>query len=430
MSRAPASFARHLLARLGPGAAAPAALESRARAHRTLAYAAVVAPPDAEAVAETLRLCTEEGWPVQAAGGATWLGAYPGSDRQEPPVVISTARLDRVIEHEPADLVIGVEAGVSLAALASRLTGQGQWLPLDPPAVAPATIGAVVALGSAGPLRAGHGTPRDLALGIRIATGDGRLLHFGGRVVKNVAGYDGVRLVVGSGGTLGIITEVYLRVRGAPRDDRTVLVRLGERTGAARRGAELALEIRDQVGCDALELLGPRVAAGMGIGPGWSLLARLAGGEAAVLEGVERLKWLAERASRAVGGAVSDVSGEVWERLAELEADADTALRLTGLPTTLAAAADALEEAFSDWHCAAHAADGVIRLWLPEVSAHEADARLAGADLPGDWTVRYDRAPAGVASPAAARSAAVTELTRRIRAAFDPAGVLVGGGAR
>lgn len=444
MSRA--AFADHLRARLGPAAAAPPALLHRLAARNTPPYAAALAPPDAAAVAEALELCAQEGWPVRPAGAGTWLeprgepgesgesGDPGGPGEDDTPVLISTMRLNRIVEHEPADLVVGVEAGVSTGALAAQLTRHGQWLPLDPPVAEPATIGAVVAQGSAGPLRAGHGTPRDLALGVRIATGDGRLVHFGGRVVKNVAGYDGVRLTVGSGGTLGVITEVYLRVRGAPRDDRTIVVGLGAGAGAAARGADLALEIRDQVGCDALELVSPAVAAALGLGASWTLVARLTGGEAAVQEGVDRLKWVAERASRTVGGAVSEVGAEPWSRLALLESDAGVAVRLTGRPTSLVEGlgpvAELAEGPEGGWLCAAHAADGVIRVWRPESAPLErATARLPIPAI-GGWTARSDRLPVHLEVPRVRRREGVRELTRKIRAVFDPRGILAAGGGQ
>src|SRR5690606_26707295 len=166
---------------------------------------AVVSPPDADGVAAVLELCSAEGWTVEPAGAGTWLdhGRAPARSAD---IVLSTRRLRGRIDSEPADLVVGTDAGVPLERLQQRLASDGQELALDPPYAGDATIGATIATAAAGPLRAGYGTARDHVLGLEVVTGDGRRIHFGGRVVKNVAGYDGVRLLTGSRGTLGIIT--------------------------------------------------------------------------------------------------------------------------------------------------------------------------------------------------------------------------------
>src|SRR5690606_25677806 len=186
--------------------------------------------------------------------------------------------------------------------------------------VAPAgtTIGGVVAGGDAGPWRAGHGTPRDMLLGVELATGDGRLLRFGGRVVKNVAGYDGVRLAAGSRGRIGVITRLYLRVRGAPRVDRTLAVACGPGADGRRRAADLALGLRAAVSADSLEVRSPAVEDALSGkqrgGTGWLVGVRMLGGEAAVAESQAR----AEQVARAVGGT-AQVPALIWDALARLE---------------------------------------------------------------------------------------------------------------
>lgn len=132
-----------------------------------------------------------------------------------------SAALAGPIEHQRDDLTIVAPAGVTLAAIQAVLAPHGQWLPLDPPQAERATIGGVLAVGAGGPLRTRYGLPRDLLLGLTILRGDGELVKAGGRVVKNVTGYDLMRLTCGSLGTLGLITEVALRVFPRPE---TVLV--------------------------------------------------------------------------------------------------------------------------------------------------------------------------------------------------------------
>ena len=452
-------FAAHLAARLGDHANAPPALAARARtAFGTDGFAALLAPSTSDAIAEALALCSAEGWPVVPLGALTWPVITPGATASaapassRPPVLLSTARLDRITEHEPADLVIGVQAGLPLHRLDHALRASRQWLPLDPPAATDATIGAVAAIGAAGPLRAGHGTPRDMALGVEFATGDGRLVRFGGRVVKNVAGYDGVRLAIGSRGSLGIITALFLRVRGTPRADRTLALPCGTGIDGSRRGADLALAIRDRIECDALELIAPALAtrlSGIPADAGWTLLVRLLGSTAAVDDSLDRLHALAG-ATGAGTRPMTDVAAAIWTALGDHEADARTAIRLTGPTTTLAAglrtAAEAhpgAEAAGDGWLIAAHAADGVIRMWQPggprPDAGHSAadQERLGAASATVGWTMRYDAirtaGPAGAdgSDPApgpadADGSDTVCTLTRRLRDVFDPAGILAG----
>ena len=479
-----AAFADHLAARLGDHAAAPPALAARAQAvFGTDGFAALLAPSSPAAIAEALALCSAEGWPVVPLGALTWPVGLPGTTVRNPasstasasaagpasssaasgasasaaaaysrpPVLLSTARLDRITEHEPADLVIGVQAGLPLRRLDQTLRASRQWLPLDPPAVIDATIGAVAGLGAAGPLRARHGTPRDMALGIEIATGDGRLVRFGGRVVKNVAGYDGVRLAIGSRGSLGIITAIFLRVRGTPRADRTLALTCGTGIDGSRQGADLARAVRDRMDGDALELIAPAVASrlsGIPADAGWTLLVRVLGSTAAVDDSVDRLHALTG-ATGAGKGAVTEVPSAIWTALGDLEADARTAILLTGPTTTLPVGIQAAAEAHGPdasgggWLIAAHAADGVIRMWQPggprPHAGHSAAdlERLEAASATVGWTMRYDtiRAPGRVgpdgSEPApgpadADGSDPVRTLTRRLRDVFDPAGILAG----
>ena len=442
-----AGFASHLAARLGDQAGAPPALAARARTvFGTDGFAALLAPSSPAAIAEALALCAAEGWPVVPLGALTWPAGLPATAARaepasrRPPILLSTARLDHITEHEPADLVIGVQAGLPLRRLDQALRASRQWLPLDPPAAADATIGAVAALGAAGPLRARHGTPRDMALGVEIATGDGRLVRFGGRVVKNVAGYDGVRLAIGSRGTLGIITAIFLRVRATPRADRTLALACGTGAAGAGRGADLALVVRDRMDCDALELIAPDLAGNLSAIPadaGWTLLVRVLGSTAAVDDAVDRLHGLAD-ATGTAKRAMTEVPAAIWTALGDLEADARTAFQLTGPTTELAAGIQAAAEALADpdaagggWLIAAHAADGVIRMWQPggvRPDAGHADAaleRLGAASATAGWTMRYGALRA--AGPAESDgSDPVRMLARRVRNVFDPAGILAG----
>lgn len=422
--------------------------------------AAVVEPADAAGVAAVLALCSDAGVPVEAAGGCTWLGA--GAAPPAPPVVVSTRRLSSIAEYEPADLVAGVQAGMTHDELARQLAAHGQMLPLDPPARPGASVGATVALGSAGPLRAAYGTPRDMVLGVEIATGDGRLLRFGGRVVKNVAGYDIVRLVTGSRGRLGIITSVYALLRSAPEVDRTFLVRAGATAAAA---ADAALAVRDRLECAALELLAPGLADdlnGAGAGAGWILAVRIRGNAAGVADAADRLTALLP-AARMLPGADA---ATFWSGLAASEAGAAVSLRVADLPASLgrtlatglalasnAAAPAAGNGAHGDgaagaWRIAAHAANGIVRLWRPPGAAPLDAAAMApaltdhgAAHVAAGGSLHWPVLPAALAGLAAlaerqtdARPDDVPDdahstraLMRAIARTFDPAGIMAPG---
>jgi glycolate oxidase subunit GlcD len=176
-----------------------------------------IAPATAEEISEILKLSAHEGWNVLPAGGMTWLR----SERAN--LVINTTRLDQIVEHEPADLIAIAQAGVKLKDFNARLNENGQWLPIDPPDNGQATIGGVVATGLGGPQQFGYGRPRGSVIGMKLVLADGSMIRAGGRVVKNVAGYDLCKLFTGSFGSLGIITEVNFKLRPRPAREATVI---------------------------------------------------------------------------------------------------------------------------------------------------------------------------------------------------------------
>ena len=175
-----------------------------------------VSPASAEEISEVLKLASSEHWTVAPAGGmmSFWLTAN---------VIVNTRRLNRIIEHEPADLIAIAEAGVTLTDFNARLSENGQWLPLDPPDDGRATLGGVVATGIGGPQQFGYGRPRGSVIGMKVVLADGGMIKAGGRVVKNVAGYDLCKLFTGSYGSLGIITELNFKLRPRPAREATVM---------------------------------------------------------------------------------------------------------------------------------------------------------------------------------------------------------------
>ncbi len=183
----------------------------------------VVRPGTAEAVADVLKIAFEDERSVVPWGAGTGQ-AYGYAPRGGPDVLLDLTGLNRVLAHEPGDLTVTVEAGATLAAVQRVLALAGQFLPLDPPHVgAGATIGGILATNACGPLRQGYGTARDWLIGIAVADGEGRLIRGGGKVVKNVTGYDLPKLHIGALGALGVIAEATFKVAPRPARAQTLL---------------------------------------------------------------------------------------------------------------------------------------------------------------------------------------------------------------
>jgi glycolate oxidase FAD binding subunit len=210
--------------------------------------------------------------------------AHAGGRRVEIGGDLTTERLDRIVEHEQGDLTCVVEAGVRLSVLAEALARHGQRLALDPPG--DPTVGAVLAANLSGPLRHRFGSPRDLVLGVTLVLADGTIASSGGKVVKNVAGYDLGKLVCGSRGMLGLIARVSLRLHPVPAAARTVLVETDDPAAA------VAALRRSQLVPSALDVLHP-------------------GGVAVLFEGGETAVEAQVLASRSLVGG-REAGDEVW----------------------------------------------------------------------------------------------------------------------
>lgn len=383
----------------------------------------IAEPRSAEEAALVLRAATAEGLQVEPVG--TGSRADWGRPPRRVDVLLGSRRLGDASEYEPADLVATVAAGTTHAELERKLREHGQWLPLDPPCAG--TLGATFAQAAAGPLRAGFGPPRSHVLGLEVVTGDGKVLRLGGRVVKNVAGYDLVRLVVGSRGTLGFITRLSLRLRPMPRADSTL--------GFCARAPEPLLDgvaaLRsERLETAAIELLSPVASEVCGLrGGSWSLLVR-------VLGGPESVRDLGERVQRCIAADAWQPPADVWQELATSEATSQLVLRLGALPAalsdTLGAAIDLGTACGTGVPIAAHAADGIVRVWtrgspLPpggEVARAVAESR--DEVEAGGTTVIIARAPSNVlrdVDPFGAPGPSV-ELMRGLKQRFDPGNVL------
>ena len=175
---------------------------------------AVVLPTSVQEIQEVLQFAVKQNLSVMPAGAGTKLGI--GNLPQKVDVVLATTRLNSVVEYEPADLTVTVEAGIRLRDLQTELAKHRQYLVLNPPYADRCTIGGIVATNASGSFRLRHGTARNQVLGLRVVRADGTVVKSGGKVVKNVAGYDLNKLYIGAFGTLGIITEVTLKLSPIP----------------------------------------------------------------------------------------------------------------------------------------------------------------------------------------------------------------------
>jgi glycolate dehydrogenase FAD-binding subunit len=244
----------------------------------------VAAPASTAEAAALLRAAAGLGLTVVARGSGSRLDWAPAPASCD--LIINTGRLGKILEHTAGDLVVSVQAGVRLDDLAGVLAAAGQRLALDPPGSA-GTIGGLIATGAAGPLRFRYGSPRDLLIGITVIRADGTIAKAGGKVVKNVAGYDIGKLFAGSYGTLGLITEATFRLHPLPES--TAWVRLDCPDPAAAAAAVHAIA-DSPVTPSAIELDWPSAASSI------SVSALLEGDEASVAARTDRLGQLLERA--------------------------------------------------------------------------------------------------------------------------------------
>ncbi len=263
-----------------------------------LAGTTKVSPTSIEEVSEIMKRAQAEGRSVQPAGAMTWL--KPSAN-----IILDTSRLNQIIEHEPADLIAIAQAGVKLGDFNAKLAENGQWLPLDPPDDGRATIGGVVATGIGGAQQFGYGHPRGCVIGMKVVLADGNVIKTGGRVVKNVAGYDLSKLFTGSFGTLGVIVEVNFKLRPRPAREATVI--------AAGPKSELLASARKVLDARlfpvAVELISPLFATRLDLATDPVLLIRFAGNEKGVAYQIRQALTLIENAE-----LVSDDS-ELWKEI-------------------------------------------------------------------------------------------------------------------
>ena len=295
----------------------------------------VTSPATDTETADLLRVAGEEGWRVLPRGAGIGPWAFHVDDAHDerfprtieaPDLIISSKDMTEIVIHEPGNLTVCVRAGVTLGAIQSAVSAERQWLALDPPGGSEITLGGVVATGVAGPLRAQYGRPRDHILGLTLVDGKGRVLSLGGGVVKNVAGFDLVRLAAGSSGALGMITQITLRLHPRPEEDRTLIWRRGGLVSAWELGRDLATL---PIPLAAAELLAGGWPSPLG-GGGVRILLRLTGSERAVQRMVDIV-------TETGGAPDDDLTGELSMAATRAVSEGDGAgpvsFRLHSLPS-------------------------------------------------------------------------------------------------
>lgn len=394
-----------------------------------------IAPATQDELAAAVRRAAADRTPLYPIGGGTALdyGLVP----RAPGLGLALAGVNRLIDYPARDMTITVESGLTMAALSAVLAAQRQRLPVDAADAQAATIGGVIATNFSGPRRYGHGTIRDYVIGISAVDGRGTPFKGGGRVVKNVAGYDFCKLLTGSLGTLAVITQVTLRVKPIPETDAFVACDLPD---FDRAEALLAALVHSRTIPSAVELL---------CGPAWNddpVLGPLAAGcRARLIVGLEgtqpEVEWMVGQLGQewkelGVGGwqTVSPTATPgVWQRLIDFSAAGRHALvlKINVRPSAVCGMARLLAEAAPGCSLQAHAASGIIVARWPQFSP-AADARLLIGRIQ----------PAAVAAGGQAvvwSCAAADELTRQavwgptrddlpvlqaVKHQFDPHGIL------
>lgn len=346
-------------------------------------------PATAEDLARTLAEAAGDGLAVIPVGGGRALGMGDPPDRFD--LALETGGLDRVIEFSPNDMTVTVEAGIGLEALQAELGRAGQFLPLDPFGGPGHTIGGLLASGWSGPLRLRYGTARDYLVGLRVALPDGRLARSGGRVVKNVSGYDLNKLHLGALGTLGVIVEASFKLFPRPLFEATVS-RTAPTFEAAWGEAERALGLR--MPPVALELLAD--------GGEFTLVGRVAGSERGARRILGELGW--ETVPDRFWKEHGDRGAERWARLS-IRRDS-----LAGILRRLPPAARWIAQ------------PGVgVAHWFDFDSAEEFRSLRAAIEAEGGSAVLLTAPPEFKRAVGAWGAPPPTvELMRRLRDAFDP----------
>jgi glycolate dehydrogenase FAD-binding subunit len=419
---------RAALAERAPGAVAEAAESDAVAGVRPRV---VVTPGSAEEVAAVLAFADREGLKVLPRGGGTQLGlGFPptGGD-----ILLSTTRLSAIVEHAPHDQTVSVLPGLPLADLQASLAHTRQWLALDPPSGPAATLGGLIAANPSGPRRLRYGGVRDQIIGVRVALADGTIAKGGGKVVKNVAGYDLPKLFTGSLGTLGVIVGATFRLYPLAAASRTLMLRAPDLAALG----DLALRVTaSQLVPAAIDIAGASDEDAATFAVSFET-----GGDAAAEEQASEARALAGSlgaAAETLSGAAEDA---LWERLdagltsppTAAAGTAGTSLMLkasvvpTGVARWLARLGTAAREGGVRARWRAHAGHGLIYARFEgtaEALIALVEPLRAAAQVEQGSLVVADAPPAIASEVDVWGPSAALDVMRGLKARFDPHGTL------
>ena len=399
----------------------------------------VVFPETVEQTAAVLRYGSQHELAVILRGNGTKV--LTGNPPRRYDLALSLRRLQRVVHYEPADLTVSVEAGMKFGALQNLVGQNGLWLPLDPRGGAEATMGGIVAANAAGPLRQAFGSPRDMVLGLRFATADGKLVRTGGRVVKNVAGYDFCKLLTGSWGTLGAIVEVNLKLFPKPAERSTFTMCAGTLGIARDLRRRILRSPIDPLRLVVLDAHAVALLSGPAQTPGVQLWIELGGSHRVIERCLLELRQL----TSAVGATLErrEDAECVWESISDLPAwlqpsYAGTTVLKSALPLTaseefLSRAEQESESEHIPLAGFAQVGVGIAHLCALQESSTigmagwVARLRQAARELGG--TLVLEHCPTGVKNSVDVWGACGddVEVMRKLKSAWDPAGTLAPG---
>ena len=282
----------------------------------------LVFPSTVDTLSEIVKTAQQAKWRIIPCGNGSKLDW--GGLTQDIQLVVSTQKCDRIIEHAVGDLTVTVEAGVKLADLQGQLKQTNQFLPIDPVFPQQATIGGIIATADTGSWREGYGGIRDMVLGISFIRADGEIAQAGGRVVKNVAGYDLMKLFTGAYGTLGIITQVTLRTYPLPEASQTVVL-----TGEAKEIAQATQTIRNSgLTPTAADLVSASAMDKLGMNQDTGLILRFQTIQKSIEQQTSQIKSIAQQLNLKVSHYQDEDETNLWQALLET-------IRLTSSETAI-----------------------------------------------------------------------------------------------
>ena len=361
------------------------------------------------AASTQVREASRSGRSLRIVAGGRWL------DAGRPVHAIGTLSVagDRgIVEYVPGDLTLTARAGTPVAELVAAVKSNDQWLPLDPWGGDSGTLGATISTATAGPHAHAMGQPRDVVLGMEFVSGAGDVIRAGGRVVKNVAGFDLTRLLIGSWGTLGVVTEVTLRLRARPARLGSFVMEVADGSDALNR---LAISLRSLPFTPmAAEVVNGDLARRLGVATSTTLLVRVGGNTSSVGAQIAALETL---------GRVQDAPADIWRRLRESDVERPASWRCSGLPSAFGDTWSAVERGTDRADRPPPMVHGSPFRGVVRVLAN-GDPASIGRTIARGNTIAIEKLPAEAYATIPSVNTGNERLARRLRDTFDPHGIL------